>query len=341
MTNQNLSHTFRRFSESECRGSSTLYELLAWRISKDEALLSLAALAEGRGQPIPNLLLGAVHDLLLKGKEHRLAGFYQSITSKPKDPQHAFSSFKDFCQTYRQEIIHILQTKRVQTNEVRRCGYLYPIFSYIFDRVKKPLALIEIGTSAGFQLLWDQYQYSYGTDKTYGNRYSEVLIEAECRTKSKPLLPSSSPPVTQRIGLDLNIVDLSSDEAYMWLNALIWPEHAERRTLFKQAAKAVQKHELDLREGNGIEMLPEIAREISNDSMICVFHTHVANQFSNDMKYQLETTIKQIGEQRDIAHIYNNMWDLDLHLDCILEGRSYERTVGKTDGHGRWFTWEL
>ena len=46
---------------------------------------------------------------------------------------------------YREEIITLLQTKLVQTNEVRRCAYLYPSFSYIFNKVNKPLALIEMG----------------------------------------------------------------------------------------------------------------------------------------------------------------------------------------------------
>lgn len=341
MTHQNLSTIFRRFSERECRGSSLLYEMLSLGVSEDEALLSLAAFGEGRGQPIPNLLLGAVHYLLLKGKEHRLADYYPSITEQPKDPLNAFSNFKDFCQTYKQEILHILQTKRVQTNEVRRCGYLYPAFSYIYDQVKKPLALIEIGTSAGFQLLWDQYQYSYGSNETYGNRDSEVFIESECRTENQPSLLTKSPPVSHRIGLDLNIVDLTFDEAYVWLNALIWPEHKERRLLFKQAAKAVQEHKLDLREGNGIAMLPDIVKEIPSDSTICVFHTHVANQFSTDMKYELEGVISQIGKERKIFHLYNNMWDLELHLDCILGDKLYERTIGKTDGHGGWFEWIL
>lgn len=341
MTFVRLSATFRKFAERECRGSSSLYELLALRISEDETCLSLAAYGEGRGQPIPNLFFGAVHYLLLKGKEHRLADYYPSITKQPKDPRNIFFDFKDFCQTYEQEMIHILQTKLVQTNEVRRCGYLYPIFSHIHSQVKKPLALIEIGTSAGFQLLWDQYKYDYSTNETYGNRHSDVLIQSECLTTNSPALSYSSPPVTHRIGLDLNIVDLSSEEEYGWLNALIWPEHEERRALFKQAAKAVQRCELDLREGNGIDMLSQITQEISTDSTICVFHTHVANQFTTEMKHQLEAVIKQVGEVRDIFHIYNNMWDSYLHLDYVLAGRLYKRTVGETDGHGRWFKWQL
>ncbi|MGR6008539.1 DUF2332 family protein [Bacillus cereus] len=35
-----------------------------------------------------------------------------------------------------------------------------PSFNYIFNKVNKPLALIEIGTSSGLQLFWDQYSYS-------------------------------------------------------------------------------------------------------------------------------------------------------------------------------------
>lgn len=82
---------------------------------------------------------------------------------------------------YREEIITLLQTKLVQTNEVRRCAYLYPSFNYIFNKVNKPLALIEIGTSSGLQLFWDQYSYSYGTGESYGNINSNVHVTSEIR----------------------------------------------------------------------------------------------------------------------------------------------------------------
>ena len=96
----------------------------------------------------------------------------------------AFEHFKDFCKEYREEIITLLQTKLVQTNEVRRCAYLYPSFCYIFNKVKKPLALIEIGTSSGLQLFWDKYSYSYGTDETYGNINSNVHVTSEIRGRT-------------------------------------------------------------------------------------------------------------------------------------------------------------
>lgn len=63
---EQISNLFRNFSVKECKGSSDLYEHLSLQISEDSELLALASHAQP-GQPIPNLLLGAVHYLLLKG----------------------------------------------------------------------------------------------------------------------------------------------------------------------------------------------------------------------------------------------------------------------------------
>lgn len=149
-----LSLRFKRFAVNECHGSSDLYEFLSHKIANDEDLLELCLNAKA-GQPVPNLFLSAVHFLLLNGKNHSLKEYYQSIVEHPQNPQKSFDHFKDFCRLYREDIISLISRKLVQTNEVRRCAYLYPSFCCIYEMVKKPLALIEIGTSAGLQLLWD------------------------------------------------------------------------------------------------------------------------------------------------------------------------------------------
>lgn len=168
MPHTQFSERFKNFAYRECRGSSELYEYLSLKIADDEELLQLSSYARS-GQPTPNLFFGAVHYLLLKGTEHSLKNYYPSVVEFPKDKVDSFPHFRSFCQLYREEIIVILKTKLVQTNEVRRCGYLYPCFSHIYSQTNKPLSLIEIGTSAGFQLLWDKYYYSYGSDGSFGN----------------------------------------------------------------------------------------------------------------------------------------------------------------------------
>ena len=337
-----LSNEFRTFAEAECVGSSNLYEYLSNQIAGDIDLLNLCFFAR-EGQPVPNLFFGAVQFLLYKGVEHSLKDFYPSMVEHPRDYEESFAHLKSFCQLNRNEIISLLQVKLVQTNEARRCGYLYPVFSYIYNLTKKPLALIEIGTSAGFQLLWDQYSYNYQPEIIYGNSQSDICIQAEIRGDNFPIILETSPPVEQRIGIDLHINDVTNDEDSLWLKSLIWPEHEARRELFNRAVNCMSKnkHEIEFIEGDGVECLLKIAEQTPNDAVICVFHTHVANQIPEAMKYKLLDSIQNIGEKRDIFHIYNNIWDGKLHLDYFMNKIEHKNIVGETDAHGRWFTWNL
>ncbi len=309
-------------------------------IKEDRELLAVASEARP-GQPVPNLLFGAVHYLLLKGKKHELKEFYPGLSKNARDPAQAFSHFKDFCKIYQNEIIGLLRTKRVQTNEVRRTGYLYPCFSHIYQKTQKPLTLIEIGTSSGLQLLFDKYSYSYGDDQTYGDRNSSVHIHSEIRGEKQPLLLPESPPVAERIGIDLYVNDLSDEEDYLWMRALIWPEHKERVKLFKKAAQMVKSNPPQLIEGDGVRLLDKLALYAPEDSTLCIFHTHVANQMPDDVKYDLINKVTDLAQTRDLYHIYNNMWDRDLHLDSYINGKLQSQVAAKTDGHARWFEWEL
>lgn len=337
-----LSKWFQIFAEKECRHSSLLYEWLSLRISEDDELLELSRFAR-KGQPVPNLFLGAVHYLLLKGADHPLRRYYPSIVENVKSYEESFPFFKEFCKLYKEEILVLIKDKLVQTNEVRRCGYLYPVFSYIHNKCKKPLALIEIGTSAGFQLLWDKYKYTYNGQDFYGDSSSTFLIQTEIKSEAKPELLRESPPVSSRMGLDLHINDVTDVEDALWLNALIWPEHGERRALFKSATEYMNRYksEVVFVEGDGVELLDQIAADISLESTLCVFHTHVANQMPNEVKQKLLDQISKIGQVRDIFHLYNNIWDSKLNLDSYINGEELARVVGETDGHGKWFTWEL
>ena len=90
-----------------------------------------------------------------------------------------------------------------------------------------------------------------------------------------------------------------------------------------------------------MEMLHHLIKDISKDHAVIVFHTHVANQMSINQKNSLLEQLRLIGADREVFHIYNNMDDRDLHLDYYIDGKAYAKKVGETDGHGRWFSWEL
>lgn len=337
-TAESLQRTFLKFAEIECKESSELYYQLAQKVAVDADLQEICQ-AEQRGQPIPNLFFASVHFLLLQGNEHPLRAYYPSIVDRAKPYSDAFGAFKDFCLAHRSEIEHLLQTKLVQTNEVRRCAYLYPVFSAVYDQAQKPLALIEIGTSAGLQLFWDKYAYSYGTERTYGNTESKLHLTTNIRSQKQPPLPDSVPPVSHRVGLDLNTIDLKNEDEKLWLKALIWPEHQERLELFEQASSYVIEGEAQFKSGDGIANLTPIATAIPTDSAICIFHTHVANQLPVEAKERLLKAIAEIGRTRDVFHIYNNIDDSFLHLDAIIAGVETKQTLAVTEGHGKWVEW--
>lgn len=335
-----IAERFRNFAMLECEGSSELYRTLALNIAEDEEMLKLSSNSR-EGQPIPNLLFSSVHYLLLKKGDHQLREFYPSIVTHPNMDKDPFPYFKDFCLINREEILLLIKNKLVQTNEVRRCAYLYPIFCYIYHKMEKPLSLIEIGSSAGLQLIWDKYSYSYGSNQTYGNKESFVHLTSEVRNGSIPSDLSNIPPVNYRLGIDLHISDLTNEEDYLWLKALIWPEHKDRLDNFEQSGKQLRMNPPQLREGDGVAMLNEYVEKVPKDSVLCIFHTHVANQMPEDIKSKLLQKVDMIGSKRDTFHVYNNIEDRKLHLDSYINGSKQHIVIGDTDGHGRWFDWNL
>lgn len=237
-----LAQNFRQFAEIHCKGSSPLYERLSLSIASDEALLRLAAQVPP-GQPVPNLLFGAVHYLLYQQPRHDLARYYPSIAHSPQPINDAFAYFRQFCLSQQTFIVDLFNTRRVQTNEVRRCAFLFPTFSLVSTLgSEKPLSLIEIGTSAGLNLLWDYYQYDYGFGTILGQQNSSVVIHSSFRGDKRPSLSSSLPVVADRMGIDLNIIDVREHQDALWFKALIWPEQQERTALLTNAMKVAQMH---------------------------------------------------------------------------------------------------
>ncbi|MEK4091657.1 DUF2332 domain-containing protein [Viridibacillus sp. FSL H8-0110] len=338
IVSEKLSRNFTIFAEKECAGSSRLYECLSYEIAKDDAILELSSHIP-QDQPKPNLLFASVQYLLNNSNSVELRTYYPSFVSNAKNPEEAFPHFKAFCLEHWDSLISLFQTKLVQTNEVRRCAYLYPIFTEIFAKHNKPLTLIEIGTSAGLQLGLDQYAYQYNEGNLIGKIESSVLIESTNKGKALPESIKTPPIISKRVGIDLHTNNVKNADDVAWLNALIWPEHTDRRKLFNAATNVIQNLEIELIDGNAVELLEDIVKQVNKDSIICVFHTHVANQIPLVQKEQLVKNLQTISTEREIYHIYNNLFDADLHRDYFYKEICDEHIFERPDGHARWFVW--
>lgn len=337
-----LSQTFRHFAETQCKGSSPLYEHVSLSIAADPDLLRLAALVPA-GQPIPNLLFGAVHYLLYQQPNHDLAKYYPSIVNSPQPIDDVYPYFRQFCLSKQALIVDLLAMRRVQTNEVRRCSFLFPAFNQVFALGnQKPLSLVEIGTSAGINLLWDYYQYDYGIDTALGKPNAQVIIHSSFRGDKRPYLPTFPATVQERIGIDLNIIDVREPKDVLWLKALIWPEQRERTTLLSNAVKVVQTHLPMLLTGDGITLLAKILSELRSDTTICIFHTFTLNQVSTHARLQLVNCLTEFSKQRTIYEIGCEWLGTEyqqLTLNRYHLGQQIETLLAHCDFHGRWIEW--
>ncbi|WP_342534923.1 DUF2332 domain-containing protein [Lysinibacillus sp. FSL K6-1151] len=333
-----LSRQFQMFAQQECQGSSPLYEHLATKIANDEDLLDIAS-SIPQDQPAPNLLLAAVHYLLATSNDP-LTNYYASLTPSPHPIQEVFPIFKAFVLSHTNELTTLFQEKLVQTNEIRRCAYLYPMMTEIYAKHQQPLAFIEIGASAGLQLGMDHYNYCYNQQLSIINTENDYMLFSENRGETLPTSLSQSPIVCQRIGIDLKPINLGNKVESQWLQALIWPEHHERRILFQQALPIINQLDIQLIKGDAIQLIKKLSRIIEQEAMLVIYHTHVANQIPIELRHKLIEQLKEISMGRPLYHCYNNLFDTKLHQDFIDQGTIISiRTMPRPDGHARWFEW--
>lgn len=170
-----------------------------------------------------------------------------------------------------EDVRHTILSRATQTNEAARCAVLLPFLA----ELPQPLALIEVGASAGLCLSPEHYSYRYddGTILDPDDGPSNVVITCQLGPGVAP--PSAMPRVTWRAGIDLDPVDVADDEACAWLETLIWPEQQERRERLRRAVAIARSDPPRIVRGDLVQTLPDLAAEAPADATLVVFHSAV------------------------------------------------------------------
>lgn len=173
---------------AEARGCAP-YSELAQAVAGDAALIAwLGTLPVARRQP--NLLFACMR--LLTGAVPTIDTLRRVVTSDGD--------------RLRAEMMR----RSTQTNEAARCAVLLPWLS----RLPQPLALLEVGASAGLCLFPDRYDYDHDTHRLDALDGAPVL---PCRAGSGIAVPDRLPRVVWRAGLDLNPLDPAEPDDLRWL----------------------------------------------------------------------------------------------------------------------------
>ncbi len=130
----------------------------------------------------------------------------------------------------------------------------------VLARLGGPIALLEVGASAGLCLYPDRYSYSWsGTRLDPQAGESAVLLE--CAVTGDPPLPSVMPKIVWRAGIDLNPLDVDDPDDRNWLETLIWPEQTERLARIRAAIEIARTDPPRLVRGDALDGLPALVAE--------------------------------------------------------------------------------
>ena len=234
-----LARLFRIFAATQCRGRSPVYERLGERIAADHALLHLLLTAPAQ-QRRPSLLFAAVNALLARDRagNHPRRGTGRLL---PHPRRHAVSRCRALARVPRvlrrprRRTRPALREGSTQTNEIRRCVALRLGLGQVRRRWPGPVALAEIGASAGLNLLFDRYDYRLGGRRPALAprsaldlpRIGRSAVEIGCEVRGAgpgDRVLGAAPEITSRLGIDQQPVDLADPAARAWLEAFVWPE---------------------------------------------------------------------------------------------------------------------
>jgi len=248
---QRIAERYARFAADEARGESAPYERLAHAVAVSRELLTfLASLPADKRQP--NLFLAAVRHLCgVPESEDRLI---------------------EIVRREHRCIRAVMLARTTQTNEPARCSVLLPLLA----QLPPPLALLEVGASAGLCLIPDRYGYDYGAHRIEPAASAGVAAPVfPCATQGAVPIPTRVPEIVWRAGLDLNPIDLRSAEDVAWLETLVWPGQEARAERLRAAIALARRDLPNIVRGNLLTDLEPLIATAPKDATLVVFHTAV------------------------------------------------------------------
>jgi len=262
---------YRRFARDEAPGRSALYESWAERVVADAAVAGVVArVTETHRQPP---LVFAVMRLL-------------------GAPEGEVDAWAAWVVSHADALVAECDSRSVQTNEPLRCAALLPALSLIDG----PIALLEVGASAGLCLFPDRYSYRYrrGADLVAldpADGPSPVVLESDL--EGEPLL--RMPDIVWRAGIDLHPLDARAPGDRDWLTGLVWPGEEGRRERIVGALDIAASDPPLLVAGDGAVSLPALAAEAPREATLVVTTPGVLAHVPRSGRVELIAAARRAG----------------------------------------------
>jgi hypothetical protein len=303
--------------------------MLLRRCASDRVALSLLP-----AQPtwdMPHRLLAGARWLALSGDVEDF-----EIADDP------WSSFHAVLVEHGEWLATFVREHPVQHNEVQRCWALVPIFLVVAQDDTRPLDLVELGTSAGLNLLWDRYCYRYAAGR-WGDPVSPLQLDGEERAAVPGPLLATRVEVRRRRGIDLEPVDATSEDGLRLLKTYSRHEAYWRR--LECAVEVLRESPPELIRGDYLDLLPELLRDRDATALTVVFQTLSTVYLSDEERGRLREIVEAAGEEGPLAWISTPTPEEhgqrrgDYPLELAIWPGGERRFVARMNVRGEWLEW--
>jgi len=286
-------------------------------------------------------LAGALHALVLCGADPVLAAAYPGAAAPAgADDEALWAAVSAALDRHGRDVAAMLASPP-QTNEVARSAMLLPGLCVIARETGLTLDLLEIGASAGLNLLVDRYRIGIG-EAWAGPSDSPVRLTPECRGATPRLDPIH---IRERRGCDLRPVDITDPAARTRLSAYVWADQTARRQRLAAALEIAASAPPVLDRADAVDWLAQRLRTRAPGAMTVIQHSIVLQYLPTPAREALVALILGAGAAAtlDAPLAWLRMEGVPgaghagLYLDLWPGGES--RYLADCDYHGRWIAW--
>jgi hypothetical protein len=230
----------------------------------------------------------------------------------------------------------------VQTNEVQRSWMLLPCFLEVARRAgADQIDLVELGSSAGLNLVWDRYRYRYANG-TWGSRDAPLELGAEERRPVPRELLRVQPRVRGRVGIDRSPIDVTTEDGALLLKCFVWADQAARLERLDQAIGALRQDPPQLVHGDLVTLLPEVLAKRDDGALTVVYETAVLSYVSDEGRQEVFDTLDRAGAEGPLAFVRTAHPGEGRaeHYGISIRVWPHEREILLLAGyHGQWLEW--
>jgi hypothetical protein len=297
------------------------------------------------GNPLGDALvlrvIGALHFMVRTGLSPALARFYPGHGNAAWDKAEVERAVEDAVTTHVDLVRNILSSPP-QTNETGRSAILMPGYAEIAKHTGLPLSVLELGASAGLNLMWDRYAYRYG-DRFVGASDAPLTIKAEWRGPWSGV--TQIPRVVARRGCDRSPIDLTAPGNADRLTAYVWPEQTERLARLQAAIALAQHEKPQLDKADAGDWLEQHLAKPMQGAATVVAHTIVSQYFTKETRARVRAIIDAAGaratKDAPLAWLSMEQYAMDQlpELRLTLWPGGETRKIAHAHPHGAWIEW--